>query len=171
MVEPLSIAAGIFSVVSSLNSLSERINDFRNAGSEIRQLQQEVNDLTLVLGKLDDARAQGTLQGTPLISLGPVLQNLNMEVVKTDVFLKEATKKTFRGPYWAFTGKSQCNRLLGRLESRKSTLTVTLELLQKYVLTYIFTNQINNRFSAFRLTRFKTRLIKYSPLSMVSEGG
>ncbi|KAF3923325.1 hypothetical protein ABW21_db0203337 [Orbilia brochopaga] len=130
--DPLSITAGVFSVLSSLATLSLKINDFREdfqeAEGEIRRLTDQVDALTLNLKQIEEAQSRGLIASRLRDDLSKVLQRLNTTIVETELFLKAAYARNFRGACWAFSGKKQCAQLCRRLESYKLTLNITLTL-------------------------------------------
>ncbi len=176
MADPFGITAGVIGVLSSLITLSMRINDFRkdvqDAESEIRQLTHEVDDLTLILKQLEDAKARGKLPGNLTNDLVTLLQRLNTAVIETELHLKGAAGKKLRGAYWAFTGKSQCNQLCRRLESYKSTLNLTLTMADVCV-TIIPWLELKDLIhdKVFLDTRFTRRPIKFSTGLTTSDNG
>ncbi|KXJ90101.1 hypothetical protein Micbo1qcDRAFT_176655 [Microdochium bolleyi] len=121
MADPLTIFGGVIGILSSLTSLSTKINELRQdvqgARSEIRELADKVDDLALVLGHLKVAKEQGLVFHSLERHLGSVLQRLDA-----------ADRKLSAGMHWAFSGKSQCLQLCRRLEFYKSTVNVTLML-------------------------------------------
>jgi len=80
MTDPFSITTGVFGILSTLASLSIRINEFRHdfaeSVREIDRLTKEVGDLTGVLQQLQ-ARASLRLPNNLSQNLGAVLQDLN----------------------------------------------------------------------------------------------
>jgi uncharacterized protein YoxC len=134
--DPLSITAGVVGILSSLTSLSIKLNeirhDFQDAASDITDLNHEVNDLTQILKRLEEARKNGMLNETLQTDLGGVLERLNSAVVETESHLTASAGKRLKGAYWAFSGKKQFQKLCRRLESYKSTLNLTLTLSDMY---------------------------------------
>ena len=130
--DPLSITTGVVGLLSSLTTLSIRINEFRkdvkNATTETSQLTQEVDGLTVILKRLDETRGSLNLPNNLANELGSILQASNRSVIEIELFLKRVSSKRFPGPYWAFSGKSECQKHCRSLESYKSTLNVTLTL-------------------------------------------
>jgi len=132
MADPLSIAAGVVGILASLTALSMRVQefrkDFKESSTEIRQLTREISDLTLILGRLDEARSSLSLPHKLGDDLRSVLQDLNSVIVEADIHLRKASERKLRGAYWAFTGKKECVELCRGLESHKSTLNLALTL-------------------------------------------
>ena len=130
--DPLSITVGVVSLMASLTTLSVRIAEFsldlRESPSEIRELGEEINDLQLILKKIEDARSRGTLAGNLTTDLGMVLKRLDTTVIETELLLKKCMAMKIRAAYWAITGKKQCLQLARRLDSYKSTLGLALTL-------------------------------------------
>lgn len=131
MVDPTSITTGIVGILSSLTTLSMRINDlrkdFKGAADEINQLTREVDNLRLILKRIDE---QNPLQIPPNLAneLPSILSTLNTSIVETDILLRKVSQKKFRSAYWAFSGKKECTELCKKLESYKSTLNLALTL-------------------------------------------
>ncbi|KAK6333227.1 hypothetical protein TWF718_011048 [Orbilia javanica] len=128
--DPLSITAGVFSLLSSLAALSMKINDFREdfegAESEIRGLIEELDSLGLILKQLEGSCK--AINKNLVDDLSKILQRLNTAVIEIQLFLTTTLGKKLRGPFWAFTGKKQCGQFCRRLEAYKSTLNITLTL-------------------------------------------
>jgi hypothetical protein len=130
--DPLSILTGVLGALTSLTTLSMRINDLRHAvqeaSTDLQLLTQEVTALTLILKQLEEAKRQGKLARTLTRDLDKVLQGLNKSAIETELFLSGIQTRKLKGVYWAFTGKTQCVQFSRRLESYKSTLVLTLTL-------------------------------------------
>ncbi|KAK6363115.1 hypothetical protein TWF730_000562 [Orbilia blumenaviensis] len=128
--DPLSITAGVFSLLSSLAALSMKANDFceefQGAELEIRGLTEELNSLGSILKQLE--RNCRSISKSLVEDLNKILQQLNTTVIEIQLFLKSALGKRLRSPFWAFTGKKRCEQFLRRLEAYKSTLNITLTL-------------------------------------------
>ncbi|KAK6530789.1 hypothetical protein TWF281_007625 [Arthrobotrys megalospora] len=128
--DPISITAGVLSITSSLVTLALKINEIREtlqeASSEIQQLTEEVDSLKLILKQIDEVHSQGGIARNLIEDLATVLQRLNSTVVETDCFLRDVLKKSFRAAFWAFSGKAKSVQFCRRLESYKSTLSMTL---------------------------------------------
>ncbi|KAF3924408.1 hypothetical protein AA313_de0206136 [Arthrobotrys entomopaga] len=128
--DPLSITSGVLSVLSSLLSLSIKINDvredFQEAESEIQQLMTEVDTLNLALKQIEQAESRGAIPSSLRDGLRKILQQLNITVVETELFLKSSMTSRLRGASWAFSGKKRSNQLCRRLESYKITLNITM---------------------------------------------
>ncbi|EPS37735.1 hypothetical protein H072_8549 [Dactylellina haptotyla CBS 200.50] len=128
--DPLSITTGVVGLISSLASLSLKINDFyddfRSADAEIRDLTTQVDSLGLTLKRLDDIK--GAIAPNALNDLSKILQRLGTVINEIELFITTTSARRLRGSYWALTGKKQCIQLGRRLDQYKSTLNITLTL-------------------------------------------
>ncbi|EPS39682.1 hypothetical protein H072_6526 [Dactylellina haptotyla CBS 200.50] len=128
--DPLSITAGVFSILGSLAALALKINEvqgtIQEARPEIQHLTEEVDSLKLILKQIDQLHSQGGIARDLMEDLTNVLQRLNSTVVETDCFLRGAMKKSFRAAAWTFSGKAKSIQFCRRIESYKSTLNMTL---------------------------------------------
>lgn len=100
--EAFPIVVGVVSLLSSITSLSMRLNEFRDnyteAVSEIDALNHELSDLSTILKRLHE------VGGTAAVSnlgkdLNSVLENCNRTVVATDLLLQKACTRRFRAVY------------------------------------------------------------------------
>ncbi|KAK6543604.1 hypothetical protein TWF694_000346 [Orbilia ellipsospora] len=130
MADPLSITAGVFSVLGSLTTLTLKLNEIQStiqeASTEVRQLTEEVDSLKLILRQLGEIQLQGGVASNLRDDLATLLQLLHSTVTDVDYFLRNTLKRSFRGAFWAFSGKSKSAQFCRRLESYKATLNMTL---------------------------------------------
>lgn len=135
--DPVSITVGVIGLLSSLSSLSTKINelrtDFHDADSDMTQITHEIGHLSQILKRLEDAWKRGLLNQSLQTDLSGVLHRLQTIVIETELHLKRAAARTLRGVHWAFSGKKQFQQFCRRLESYKSTLNLSLTLSDMYV--------------------------------------
>lgn len=126
--EPFQVSAAVLGLLSSITTLSIRLNEFRQTWSEavteIDGLVGELSDLTLILKQLQEERSA---QAMP--NLGSVLQNCNRTVISAELHLQKAFGRKFRGMYWAFTGKRECLQICRSLEAHKSIINIAMTVL------------------------------------------
>jgi hypothetical protein len=132
MVDPLSITGTAIGILGTATSLSMQINSFRKdfteARAEIDRVTADLNDLSLVISRLGEAKEIVALPRNLSRDLHRVLKNCKKTVTETQEHLETSSKKTLRGLAWAFSGKKQCLELCRRMESHKLTVNTALTM-------------------------------------------
>ncbi|KAK6336153.1 hypothetical protein TWF696_001719 [Orbilia brochopaga] len=131
--DPLSITASVIGILASFASVSLKLHElqetFAEAKSEAERIKTSLAEFALILKQIEDVSTRGVIAPSLRDDLYCVLGRLEATVVQMEAYLKSAMKKRWlRGVYWAFVGKRQCLELQQRLDSYKSTLTITLTI-------------------------------------------
>ena len=136
MPEPLSIAAGVVGLISSLTALSLNLNQMRRsfvaAEAEINAFLHELRDLTTLLQRLHRSELLLRLPDNMSQDFLGVLKNCGSTAEEVDIMLTKASIKRFRGASWVLSGKNDFLRLCRGLEAHKATLGVTLNFTSAY---------------------------------------
>lgn len=144
--DPLSIAGAIVGIVASASKMIPMLTSFVNNVKDAPKLAREVlaelleitafvRSLQMFINKTPDSERQNEyliqIDDLVLIMTGCVLTYSELEQTMDSLGLESDTKK-FNRTKWMWH-QSSIQRILGRLQSYKRTLSVMLEILQWYV--------------------------------------
>ena len=103
---------------------------------DLERPSRELNDLTMILQRLQSPGTVASLPSNLTQDLDQVLQNCSRTVVEMDIFLKKAAARRMRAMSWAFSGKKECLEICRAIEAHKATINITLAVSSMYVLTF-----------------------------------
>jgi hypothetical protein len=127
--DPLSIAAGVFGLTSSIMTLSQRLNELRRdfvaAAADIDGFNKELTAFSTVLSQL-----QNTNLAFPTTSmssdLSKILGDINRVLFNAEKHLETASTRTLRRMSWALSGRQGYRSICRELESYKLTLVIAI---------------------------------------------
>jgi hypothetical protein len=129
--DPLSIAAGVFGLASSIATLTLRLNelrrDFVEATSDIDDFTKELTAFSVVLNQL---RNTNVVFPTTTMSndLSKILGDINRVLFSAEKHLETASTRKLRKMSWALSGRKEYLSICRGLESYKLTLVIAITL-------------------------------------------
>ena len=129
--DPLSIAGGVFGLVSSITTLSLRLNelrrDFVEAASDIDDFAKELTAFSTVLNQLQNTNV--AFPTTTMSSdLSKILGDINRLLFSAEKHLETASTRKFRKMSWALSGRKEYLSICRSVESYKLTLVIAVTL-------------------------------------------
>lgn len=142
--DPLSITATCFALVTTISKISIQINNFvrqvRDARGDLDAVSRELTSLKSVLKILSEDAENSTSGGFPkslVTQISPVLTDCRDVLEQTEASLqKYAGGGVKKGLKWSLSGREDMTKLRSRLEAHKSALDLALDVVALYVSLY-----------------------------------
>ena len=131
VMDPFSITASALGLLSSVTSLSFKLNelrqDFTEAETDIDDLNRELAALSTVLEQLRGKTIMLPSHNSSA-ALARVLEECNRVLLKAEAHLRKESRRSFRRAHWAVSGRREHMSICRGIESYKLTLTMTIIL-------------------------------------------
>ena len=130
--DPFSLTVGAVGLLTTVTAFLVKADAFRRnfseARSEINRISGNLTELSLLLGRLAEAREINALPNHLSRDLSAILENCKRTIIEVETHLENSSNRTLRGAAWAYSGKKRCIESCQRIESHKQTLNVALTL-------------------------------------------